>query len=165
MSTSAEAAKGSHLGPATTPRQSAGAGLRARRLASILAAVVVLGWSLVELAGLVANHTTGPELYGVLVAALAVGAGSLTLALLRSSERRDWLTIAVLILWAVIGLGGLAGAVAHVIGPVAGHGPVDPRPRPIAAPLIFTFLGLVGAAGLWFGQRGRMGRAGEFREE
>ena len=126
---------------------------RTRRFVSVAAAVVVLGWSVVELANLVAVHTIGGELYGVLVAALAVGAGIVNLILLRSSERRLWATVAVLTLWTVVVLGGLAGMAAHVIGPSAGHGPIDPRPRPVAAPLVFTLLGLVGGAALWFGQR------------
>ena len=72
---------------------------RTRRFASVAAAVIVLGWSAVELANLVAVHTIGAELYGVLVAALAVVAGILNLILLRSSERRLWATVAVLSLW------------------------------------------------------------------
>lgn len=129
-----------------------------RRRIAIGAGVVVLGWSLVELAGLIAVHTTGPELYGVLVALLATAAAAATLALLRSPERILWATVAVIALWIVIALGGLAGMVAHIVGPAADHGPVDPRPRPIAAPLIFTLFGLVGSAALWLGQR-RSGRS------
>jgi 4-amino-4-deoxy-L-arabinose transferase-like glycosyltransferase len=126
---------------------------RLRRRISVAAAIVVLGWSIVELGSLVAVHTTGPELYGLLVAALAVAAGALGLVVLRSSERVLWATVAVLIVWAVVALGGVAGVAAHVIGPGVGHGPIDPRPRPIAAPLVFTLLGFVGGAALWFGQR------------
>jgi hypothetical protein len=43
--------------------------------------------------------------------------------------------------------------VAHIVGPVAGHGPVDVRPRPVLAPLIFTTFALVGGAALFIGQR------------
>jgi 4-amino-4-deoxy-L-arabinose transferase-like glycosyltransferase len=139
-------------GPSTAVA-AAGTSFRWRRRIAIGGAVIVLGWSIVELASLAVVHTTGPELYGVLVAALAVAAGVGTLILLRSSERRLWATVALLALWAVVVLGGLAGVVAHIVGPVAGHGPVDTRPRPIAAPLIFTAFGLVGSAALWFGQR------------
>src|SRR5262249_22236112 len=64
---------------------------RTRRRIALFGAVVVAGWSLVELVGLVFNdHTTGPELYGVLVAALAVGAGALTLWLLVSGRKPAW---------------------------------------------------------------------------
>ena len=152
MAQIADAAKDPALGPATRESRDT-PGIRWRRRIAIGAAVVVLGWSVVELASLAVVHTTGPEIYGMLVAFLAVIAGIASLMILRSSERRLWLTILVLTLWAIVGLGGLAGVVAHVVGPVAGHGPVDPRPRPVAAPLIFTFLGLVGSAALWFGQR------------
>jgi hypothetical protein len=52
-----------------------------------------------------------------------------------------------------------------VIGPGAGHGPIDSRARPIAAPLVFTLLGLVGGAAAWFGQRRGTGQARPFEEE
>lgn len=73
----------------------------------------------------------------------------------RSPRVRLVATAAVLLLWTVVALGGLAGTIAHVIGPVPGHGPMDLRPRPIAAPLVFTLLGSVGAAALTLGQRAR----------
>ena len=37
--------------------------------------------------------------------------------------------------------------------PDPAHGPVDPRPRPAGAPLIFTLLGVVGGGALFYGQR------------
>ncbi len=110
------------------------------------------------------THTTGPELYGVLTAALAVGAAGANLAILRSSRPQRLLAAGLLVLWAVIALAGVAGAVAHIVGPVAGHGPVDLRPRPIAAPLVFTLLGLVGAAALGLGERAAIRRARRVRE-
>ena len=164
MSQIAEAAEAPARGP-TTAGARAEIGFRWRRRIAIGVAVVVLGWSIVELASLATAHTTGAELYGLLIAALAVVGGVVTMILLRSSDRRIWASIPVLILWAVVALGGLAGVVAHVVGPAAGHGPVDPRPRPIAAPLIFTVLGLVGSAALWFGQRRQPREAHTFREE
>jgi 4-amino-4-deoxy-L-arabinose transferase-like glycosyltransferase len=127
----------------------------------LIMTLVVLGWSIKNLVSLGLTHTTGPELYGVLVAALAVGAGFLNLALLTSPRTRTWATAAVLVLWAVVALGGIAGSVAHIIGPVAGHGPIDPRPRPIAAPLFFTALGLAGGFALFLGQRIRARRIRE----
>jgi hypothetical protein len=148
-----------------TTHQSHEDGHRTRRRVWILTAIVVLGWSFVELVSLLSRHTTGPELYGVLVAGVAVAAGVLNLALLRSKQRRLWATVAVLILWSVVALGGLAGTVAHIIGPLAGHGPIDLRPRPIPAPLIFTLLALAGGAALWFGQRRGARPAYELRKE
>ena len=145
--------------------QSREGGYRTKRRVWILTAIVVLGWSIVELVSLLSRHTTGPELSGVAVAGLAVAAGVLNLALLRSERRRLWATIAVLVLWAVVALGGIAGTVAHIVGPSGGHGPIDLRPRPIPAPLIFTLLGLAGGAALWFGQRSGARPTYERREE
>jgi hypothetical protein len=106
-----------------------------------------------EVASLSVRHTNGAELYGVLVAVLAVAAGAATVGLLIAPRPRIWATVAVLVVWTVIALGGLAGVAAHVIGPAAGHGPVDLRPRPVLAPLIFTTLALVGGGALFIGQR------------
>jgi hypothetical protein len=165
MSTVTETSDTGAHGRSRTPSASDEGGAGTRRRVSILLAIVVLGWSIVEVISLLSRHTTGPEVYGVLVAGLAVAAGALTLTLLRSSEGRLWATVAVLVLWSVVALGGLAGTVAHIVGPAPGHGAIDLRPRPIPAPLIFTLLGLVGAAALWFGQRDETRRAGELREE
>ena len=138
---------------ATTPSGSAEARDRLIRRAALVASVVVFGWSLVELVNLSLNHNTGPEVYGILVAALATGAGVANLVLLRSSRAQVLVIVAVLGVWAVVALGGIAGAVAHIVGAPLGEGPVDLRPRPATAPLVFTFLGLVGGAALLFGQR------------
>jgi len=56
----------------------------------MIVAFVVLGWSIIELLNLARVHTIGPEVYGVLVAALSVGAGVVSVVLLRSDERRPW---------------------------------------------------------------------------
>lgn len=130
-----------------------------------LMSTVVLGWSIYYTVTLAVIHNTGSELYGVLAAALATGAAVSNLALLRSPRVRVIATGAVLVLWAVVALGGIAGTVAHIVGPVPGHGPIDLRPRPIAAPLVFTLLGSVGAAALALGQRGRMRAASTFEKE
>jgi 4-amino-4-deoxy-L-arabinose transferase-like glycosyltransferase len=146
---------------ATNATLSAGRG-GVRRWAPPIVTVVVLGWSIVELITLVQRgHTIGPELYGILVAALAVGAGALSLVLLASPHRRTVAATAVVILWAVVALGGIAGSVAHAMGPVPGHGPVDDRPRPAAAPLVFTALGLAGGGALVYGSRRRAGQGPE----
>lgn len=125
----------------------------------LLMSIAVLGWSTRYLVGLGLGHTTGSEIYGVLVAVLAVGAAVTNVAVLRSPRPQLIVTVALVGLWALIAFGGVAGAVAHVIGPVAGHGPVDLRPRPVAAPLVFTLLGFVGGAALVLGQRAAIRRA------
>ena len=125
----------------------------------VLMSIAVLGWSTKYAVGLGLTHTTGPELYGVLTAALAAGAAASNLALLRSSRPQVWLAAGLLALWALIALAGVGGTIAHIVGPVAGHGPIDLRPRPFAAPLIFTVLGLVGGAAVFIGQRAAIQRA------
>jgi hypothetical protein len=126
---------------------------RIGRWAPAVVAGVVLIWSTIELAGLLMKHTTGAEVYGVLVAFLAVVAGAVSLWLLVARRRHTVTTFGVLVLWAVIALGGFAGMFAHIVGPDPSHGPVDPRPRPIAAPLVFTLLGAAGGAALLYGYR------------
>lgn len=127
--------------------------LTKRSATYLLPTIVVSFWSIRYLAELSLRHTTGPEIYGVLVAALSVAAGLLSLTLHVSGRRRALAGAAVFVLWAVVALGGVAGTVAHVVGPVPGHGPVDLRPRPVPAPLIFTALGIVGGVSLIRGQR------------
>lgn len=132
--------------------------LRKRRIpsgwssGSLLVTIVVLGWSIKYLVTLAVTHTTGPELYGVLTAAVAVATGVASLALVKSDRRQTITTAVVLGLWALVAIAGLAGTIAHIVGPVAGHGPVDLRPRPITAPLIFTVLGAFGGGALARGQ-------------
>ncbi len=130
-----------------------------------LMSVVVLGWSIDYTVTLAVVHHTGPELYGVLTAALSTGAAAANLALLRSPRVRLIATAAVVLLWAIVALGGVAGTIAHVVGPVPGHGPMDLRPRPIAAPLVFTLLGTVGAAALGLGQRAKQRAAATFERK
>jgi hypothetical protein len=153
--------------PDSSPIQSGSTATRDRtiRRIALVASFLVFGWSCVELVNLGLTHTTGPELYGVLAAALATGAGVANLALLRSPRVRVIATAAVLLLWAVVALGGIAGTIAHIVGPVSGHGPIDLRPRPVAAPLVFTLLGSVGAAALTLGQRARIRAASTFEKE
>lgn len=132
---------------------------------SLLLSVVVLGWSLDYTVTLGLTHTAGPEIYGVLVAALAAAAAVANVTLLRSRRVQVIATGAVLLLWAVVAFGGLAGTVAHIVGPVPGHGPIDFRPRPIVAPLVFTLLGIAGGAALFLGQRTRVRGATTFEKE
>jgi hypothetical protein len=131
----------------------------------MIMSIAVLAWSIKYAIGLGLTHTTGPELYGVLVAALSAGAAGANLVLLRSSRPQILLAAVLLVLWAAVAFGGLAGTVAHIVGPVPGHGPMDLRPRPIAAPLVFTALGAVGAIALVLGQRLRIHMAAQSEEE
>lgn len=119
----------------------------------LIMSIVVFGWAIKYSISLALAHTTGPEMYGLLTAVLATVAAAANLALLRSSRMPVVVVGAVLVLWAVVALGGLAGTIAHLVGPVPGHGPIDLRPRPIAAPLVFTLLGLVGGVALFLGRR------------
>jgi hypothetical protein len=138
---------------------------RTLRRAALAVSVVVLIWSFLEVVSLATRHTAGPELYGVLVAVLATGAGVANVVLLRSPRARALVIVAVLVVWAVVALGGIAGTVAHVVGPPISEGPVDPRPRPVPAPLVFTLLGLAGGAALLLGQRATFRSLGRSRKE
>jgi hypothetical protein len=140
--------------PLPAARQRSGA----RSVAALVVAVLVLAWSINELISLLLVHTTGPELYGVLVAAFAAVSGVLSVVLLWAARPPRWAIWTVVVLWIIVAVGGMAGTLAHVIGPVAGHGPVDLRPRPVAAPLIFTVLGFLGGGALLYGQGVRAGR-------
>jgi len=124
-----------------------------RHRAALIASAALLLWAAVELVSLVQRHTAGPEIYGLMVAALAVAAAAGNLWLLGSAARSTWFAVALAVVWAVIALGGLAGVVAHIVGPGVGHGPVDVRPRPVGAPLVFTAMGASGVLALWFGRR------------
>jgi hypothetical protein len=115
----------------------------------IFMSLALLAWSIVEVVGLAGRHTTGPELYGVLVAVLAVGAASLALFGMRATRWQAWIAIAVAVTWAIVAIGGIAGVAAHVVGPLPGEGPIDLRARPVLAPLAFTAMGVVGEIVLW----------------
>jgi hypothetical protein len=126
---------------------------RVRRWISLALAIVALVGSVVELVTLVSKHTLGAEVYGVLVAVLALLAGVFTLSLLVPVRRRVAASVGVLVLWTIVAFGGIAGAYYHAVGVDPKYSPVDPRPRPAAAPLIFTALAVAGGVGLFYGQR------------
>jgi hypothetical protein len=138
---------------------------RTRRLTLFVSAGLALAVSVAEFINLSGRHTVGAESYGLLVAGVAIAAGIFSLGLLLSPQRRVIATAAVLVLWAIVALGGLAGTYYHIVGVAPEYGPVDPRPRPIAAPLVFTLLGVVGGTALFFGQRAAIRRARNQEEE
>jgi hypothetical protein len=115
--------------------------------------IAVLAWSTKYAVSLAAVHTTGAELYGVLTAVIAMGAALANLAVFRAQRVHVLVVVLLLGIWALVGLAGMGGAVAHLVGPVAGHGPLDPRPRPVLAPLVFTVLASVGALALVLARR------------
>jgi hypothetical protein len=138
---------------------------RAGRFALLVTIALVLALSVAEFINLSGRHMVGAESYGLVVAGVAVAAGILSLGLVLSPWRRVIATAAVLVLWAIVTLGGVAGTYYHIVGVAPEYGPVDPRPRPIAAPLVFTLLGLVGGAALLLGQRAATRRARNHEEE
>jgi hypothetical protein len=138
---------------------------RAERYAPFVAIALVLAWSVAEFVNLSGRHTVGPETYGVLVAGLAVAAGVVSLGLELSPRQWTIATVAVLVLWAIVALGGIAGTYYHIVGVAPEYGPIDPRPRPFGAPLVFTLIGIVGGTALFYGRRAASRRARNQEEE
>ena len=138
---------------------------RVGRFGLFVTSALVLALSVGEFINLAGRHTVGAESYGLLVAGLGVAAGIFSLGLVLSPQRRPIVTAAVLVLWAIVALGGLAGTYYHVVGVAPEHGPIDPRPRPITAPLVFTVLGIVGGSTLVLGQRAGIRRARDREED
>jgi hypothetical protein len=151
----------------STPTQARDVSVRARagRFALFVTSGLVLALSVAEFINLNGRHMVGAESYGLLVAGLAVAAGILSLGLVLSPQRRVIASAAVLVLWAIVAFGGLAGTYYHIVGVAPEYGPVDPRARPIAAPLVFTLLGTVGGTALFFGQRAAIRPARNQEEE
>lgn len=138
---------------------------RAERYAPFVAVALVLALSVAEFINLSGRHTVGAETYGLLVAGLAVAAGILSLGLTLSPQKRGIFIAAVLVLWAIVALGGIAGTYYHIVGVAPEYSPIDPRPRPVLAPLVFTLYGIVGGSALFFGWRAANRRARNQGEE
>ena len=125
-----------------------------RRLAAVAVSAAVLAWCLKLLVGLLLTHTVAScELMAIVVALLGVAGGAVNVWLLAGSQSRKPVRLAGLALWAALVVGGIAGSVEHLAGGEPGYGPVDARPRPPLAPLVFTGLGTIGAAALLLGDR------------
>jgi hypothetical protein len=120
-------------------------------VASVASAVILLI--------LIADHTTGGEIDGVLVAGLAVatGLGGLASLVRHAAGRR-----LVLVLWLLVAAGGGMGYLDHAELPKPGHAVIDDRPRPPFAPLVFTVIGLAGVATVI--SRPRLAPAGDPRD-
>ena len=138
---------------------------QAGQSALFVTTALVLALSVAEFINLSGRHMVGAESYGLLVAGAAVTAGICSLGLLLSPQRRVIATAAMLVLWAIVALGGVAGTYYPIVGVAPEYGPVDPRPRPVAAPLVFTLLGVVGGTALFIGQRAAIRRARNQNEE
>jgi hypothetical protein len=138
---------------------------RSRRRALFVTTALVLAWSVAEFINLSGRHTVGAESYGLLVAGISVAAGIFSLGLVLSPRRRVIAAAATVVLWAIVALGGLAGTYYHIVGVAPEYGPVDPRPRPTAAPLVFTLLGTVGGSAVFLAQRAATRRARNPGEE
>ena len=138
----------------TITGQDAGASsARVKRFAVFTTIGVVLALSVAELVNLLGRHTIGPEWYALLIAGLSVTAGILSLALVLSPRPNRIALAIVMVLWALVALGGIVGTYYHAVGVAPEYGPVDPRPRPALAPLIFTVFGALGGAAVLIGQR------------
>lgn len=97
------------------------------------------------LAVLAANHTIGGEIDGVFVAGIAVATGIAgVISLARGGTRRRWVIAA----WLVVAAGGVMGYIDHDAPPHSGRPVLDDRHRPPMAPLVFTVIGIAGAATL-----------------
>lgn len=114
-------------------------------LVRIVIAGAATALSAVLLAILVADHMTGSEVEGVVVAAIAVivGVAGIVSLMKGGAGRR-----VVIGLWLLVALGGGIGYLDHGSLPKPGHPVLDDRPRPPLAPLVFTVIGLAGAASL-----------------
>ncbi len=127
-------------------------GDRRRRLAMRATAAITAG-CLVVLAMMLANrHTTGEEIWGVLVAVSGAIVGGLSLAYLATSRRSRAARFGLIALWATVAFFGYGGYNDHRL-PRPADTMSDQRDRPPLAPLIFTAWGIAGAVALQIGPR------------
>src|SRR5512132_3111011 len=99
----------------STITQSRAFGMRIRswQFALFVAMAVVTAYSIAEAVNLFQVHTVGAEWYGVLVAVIAAGTGIFSLAVLMSPRPRTWATVALLAVWTLVAVAGIAGAYYH----------------------------------------------------
>jgi hypothetical protein len=101
---------------------------------------------------LLVAHTSGEEIWGPITAALAALAGALSLAVLYIRGRNRAARYALIAVWLTVAFFGFGGYNSHRL-PLP-DGTVDSRPRPPLAPLVFTGMGIAGAAVLRSGTKG-----------
>jgi len=152
MSTSTRAAPAT-AGAGVAPIESTAGRERSRRRAIQVTAAVALGslGLLVDL--LLANHTTGEELWGPVTAATATVTGLLSLAYLAHRGRSRAARFVLYALWALVAFFGYGGYNDHRL-PRPADTVTDQRERPPLAPLTFTALGIAGAVVLRSGSKG-----------
>lgn len=117
-----------------------------QRVALTLTAIVTLGCLGVLMLLLSVDHTAGGEVDGPEVAIFGVIVGILSLLLLAAPGRHRFMLAALVVLWALLAIGGIDGYEQHSKAVTAAT--VDQRPRPPLAPLVFTVFGIVGASAL-----------------
>ncbi len=122
-------------------------GARGRRLPHIFTMPATVGSLVLLLRLLDDRHTTGGEVLGLLVAASGVLIGLLSVVSLVVRTRRGWVAAVLAALWIGVALGGIGGYGDHAWRPEPGRVARDPRTPPPLAPLAFTVLGTLGAAG------------------
>jgi hypothetical protein len=138
--------------PGEAPRHlSPLARLSERRLAVGATALITVGSLLVLMVLQGVHHTTGGEIDGIIVAALGVVTGGLSLAFLAIPGRHRIVLGVLVALWVAVALGGIGGYADHAKAVTAAS--ADQRARPALAPLVFAAFGLVGAAALIVGRR------------
>jgi peptidoglycan/LPS O-acetylase OafA/YrhL len=127
---------------------------RARRRAMYVTAVVSIASFALLVDLLMANHTTGEEIWGPLTAAAGTLVGLLSLAYLAVRGRSRAARYLLYALWVMVAFFGFGGYNDHRL-PRAADTVTDQRQRPPLAPLVFTGLGIAGVVVLRSGSKGK----------
>jgi hypothetical protein len=117
---------------------------RAHRRAVKAISVIALSCAALLIDLLLVGHTSGEEIWGPITAAAGTAVGVLSLAYLIHGGRSRAARIALYALWVMVAFFGFGGYNDHRRTTPADV--ADTRPRPPLAPLVFTGLGLAGAA-------------------
>lgn len=125
---------------------------RSRRRAMYATAAIALGSLALLVDLLLANHTTGEEIWGPVTAASGSAVGVLSLAYLAVRGRSRAARFALYALWLTVAFFGYGGYNDHRL-PRPADTITDQRQRPPLAPLVFTGLGIAGAVVLRSGSK------------